>query len=78
MKDLLKVGDILIAIDKCIMPGYGEQCLTINKEYAIKHITWDDIYIIDDSGDIHYFRLKELSNFFIIKKQVIINNIKIL
>ena len=50
-----KKGDILIAIDKCIMFRSKHETLTIDKEYTIIKVDGNDIVIIDDEKKEHYF-----------------------
>ena len=54
----LKVGDVLIAKDECLMDN-GEKALTIGKEYTIRMIGQNYISLIDDENDMHEFTTDE-------------------
>ena len=56
----LKVGDILIAKNRCRMDD-GELTLTKGWEYPINHMTGHDLTIIDDQGDNHFYELDSKS-----------------
>jgi hypothetical protein len=72
----LKVGDILIAIDECIMNDTEFQALIIGKEYEIQRIDTDLklIEIISEYSKIkkshtyHGFRFRDINKFFKLKK----------
>lgn len=74
----MKKGDILIAIDPCVMDD-GEITLTIGKEYKVISSLVNGILIIDDSGSQHSYDYNDIPNFFITKVddyEVLIGNIK--
>ena len=64
----LKVGDIIIAKDECIMDDTKLPALIIGKEYEISQIK-DDYLIIDGELGEHFFEFKEFDDFFYLKKQ---------
>ena len=57
---MIKKGDILIAINPCIMEGSGEQTLTVGNKYTIvkaEHEDYDEeeFMIQDDYKQEHWF-----------------------
>lgn len=59
----LKVGDFLIAKNRCRMDD-GHCTLTKGWEYPINHMTNNDLTVIDDDGDNHYFELDSNSPYY--------------
>ena len=64
----LKVGDIIIAKDECVMIDDKKKALVIGKEYEISQIK-DDYLIIEGELGEHFFEFKEFDDFFYLKKQ---------
>ena len=64
----LKVGDIIIAKDECVMIDDKKKALVIGKEYEISQIK-DDYLIIEGELGKHFFEIKEFDDFFYLKKQ---------
>jgi hypothetical protein len=68
LKEQLKEGDYLIAIDTCTMEEDGTEALTINNKYRIEGFSTimynNHIWITDDNNDMHYFPINELHRFF--------------
>jgi hypothetical protein len=68
LKEQLKEGNYLTAIDTCIMEEDGIEALTIDNKYRIEGfstIMYDNhIWITDDNEDIHYFSIDKLHKFF--------------
>ena len=68
LKEQLKEGDYLTAIDICTMDESGTETLTINNKYRIEGfstIMYDNhIWIMYDNEDIHYFSIDKLHKFF--------------
>lgn len=54
----MKKGDILIAIHPCIMSGNKRPTLTVGKEYVITEINKNELCIIDDERDPHWFNIR--------------------
>lgn len=69
MKHNLKVGDILIAKDECLMEETNEKALIIGKKYKIKGIEADYFYITSELGSNHCFYLADIDEFFDIKNE---------
>ena len=69
MKRDLKVGDVLIAIDRCKLNHSNEYALKIGKEYKIRAL--DDyekcFKIKSESFNVHEFDYSDLDRFFTIK-----------
>ena len=64
----LKVGDMLVAIDNCIMTDTKEQALTIGKSYRVNNVTNYSIYVKSNVDDNHEFLKEYLNEFFTIIK----------
>ena len=54
-----KVGEKLIAIDKCVMESSGKEMLTIGKSYKIITLGEHDFLIKDNANDYHLFDLRK-------------------
>ena len=63
METLYRKGDILIAIDPCIMEDTKDRALIPGKEYVIFKSTRNTIWINSEIGE-HRFEIEELSEFF--------------
>lgn len=66
----LKVGSVLIAIDPCRMEDDDLPTLTVGKEYVVKSMMFEKIYITDDDNSPHSFNLEgheNWKNFFVLK-----------
>ena len=65
----LKVGDIIIAKDECVMIDDKKKALVIGKEYEISQIK-DDYLIIEGELGEHFFEFKEFDDFMLNKNSV--------
>lgn len=66
----MKKGDVLVAIDPCVMRLTDRATLTVGKEYTVIKVDDDDrVFIIDDDGDSHLFPIKRISKYFMEKVQ---------
>ena len=64
----MKKGDVLIAIDPCVMRSDNRVCLTVGNEYPITGISQKSITVIDDNSDMHEFTLQHLDEYFKLKE----------
>jgi len=72
----IKIGTVLIAVNKCHMHGItwisedDKGTLTICKEYTVEYVDYrlNELKIIDDENHGHYFTLDTLSNHFTVKE----------
>ena len=57
----VKAGDLVVAIDPCVMEDDGIAALTVGKEYEIQY---DDqhYFVIDDQGHYHVFGADEVED----------------
>ena len=54
----MKIGDVLVAINPCKME-WGERCaLTVGREYSIQGIWSDQLWVIDNQGNKHWYNLE--------------------
>jgi len=60
----LKVGDILTAIDRCVMNNSGKAALTIGGAYKIIKIDDVELVIKDDANQNHWYELATLDKYF--------------
>jgi hypothetical protein len=51
----LKVGDVLVAIDECVMNVSGVHALTLQNEYPVEILGIDSIEIISNISKTHMF-----------------------
>lgn len=71
----IKIGTVLIAINKCHIQGSTwisedyKDTLTIGKEYTVEYVDYrlNELRIINDNSHCHYFTLNTLSTYFTIK-----------
>jgi len=54
----MKTGDVLIAINPCIMDMSRKATLTVGKQYVITIVRDKDFCIIDNEKDPHWFNIK--------------------
>lgn len=81
----IKIGTVLIAIDKCHMQGStwihedDKGTLTIGKEYTVDYVDYrlNELKIIDDESHGHFFTLDTLSTYFTIKNSFSFGEIEI-
>jgi len=60
----LKVGDVLIAIDECLLSDSATKSLIIGKDYPIKKRVGDLIYIECEVFSSHTFKIEDLHKYF--------------
>ena len=68
MRKKFNKGDVLYAIDPCVMEDTGKSSLTVGKAYVVTSCDDDRFWIIDDQEDTHSFTLKNYQEFFQIDK----------
>jgi hypothetical protein len=71
-KSKLQIGTELVAINPCLMRSTGEEALVVGKEYKIIDLTKDEddedeVVIIDEQNEEHWFLVDELCGFFTYK-----------
>jgi hypothetical protein len=54
-----KVGDVLIAIDPCVMEGTNAEALTVGREYVIKGVLGNDFWVALSANDKNYLGVSE-------------------
>ena len=64
----LKVGDIIIAKDECVMIEDKRKALVVGKEYEISQIIDNYLKIEGELGN-YFFQFKEFDDFFYLKTQ---------
>ncbi|MGV0946028.1 hypothetical protein ACTS93_02435 [Empedobacter falsenii] len=66
MKDEIKKGVLLTAINVCRMKRTGLETLTIGKKYQVLEVCYDDdeFFIKDDYEDLHSFDISDYTDFF--------------
>ena len=57
-------GDILIAINPCVMEDTKQATLVVEKEYIVKLDNRASFAVIDERQDEHYFAYTEWTSFF--------------
>ena len=67
----LKVGDVLLAKDECIMTNDGKPSLTIGKYYTVKSSVNKGFMIIDDQKCQHFFDTSNLDEYFYIPNKLV-------
>jgi hypothetical protein len=54
-----KVGDVLIAIDPCVMEDTGEAALVVGKEYVIDGVLGNDFWVTSSTNHKNYLGVSE-------------------
>lgn len=67
----LKVGDVLLAKDECIMTNDGKPSLTIGKYYTVKSSVDGEFMVIDDQKCQHFFDISNLDEYFYIPNKLV-------
>jgi hypothetical protein len=67
----LKVGDVLLAKDECIMTNDGKPSLTIGKYYTVKSSVDGEFMVIDDQECEHFFDTSNLDEYFYIPNKLV-------
>ena len=67
----LKVGDVLLAKDECIMTNDGKPSLTIGKYYTVKSRVDGEFMVIDDQKCQHFFDISNLDEYFYIPNKLV-------
>lgn len=67
MKTIIKTGDILIAIDECVIKINSERCLIIGKEYIVMNHELNRFTIKSEKDEYHFFTQNKWHKFFKLK-----------
>lgn len=64
----IKAGDILIAIDPCVMRESETFALIVEKEYIVQRVMGNGFAIKSELFEDHYFYVNEYSEYFKLKQ----------
>jgi len=67
----LKVGDVLLAKDECVMTSDFKPSLTIGKYYTVKSSVNGQFMVIDDQKCQHFFDTSNLDEYFYIPNKLV-------
>lgn len=67
----LKVGDVLLAKDECVMTSDFKPSLTIGKYYTVKSSVGGQFMVIDDQKCQHFFDTSNLDEYFYIPNKLV-------
>ena len=70
-KTKLKVGDVLLAKDECVMTSDFKPSLTIGKYYTVKSSVNGQFMVIDDQKCQHFFDTSNLDEYFYIPNKLV-------
>lgn len=60
----VELGDILIAVNECLMDGTDRAALTVGAQYQVVSIGTSRFSVFDDENSDHYFDLKDFNLYF--------------